>query len=807
MREVAPIVPLYEQPSDRAPALAAAAAQAALRSAEEELAACVQRGAPPETLARREVALAEECRKRSHFARARDLCASASARIGELPPSGTHAYLQIILSRLAWDASDYTDALSRARSALDMYTELGDEEGTALSNAEAGKACIRLKDSRAARDYYHDALATYRRRNDQHRMASAHNNLGIIYKNCGDWVRAIEHLEEALRLDRAANELELLPVYRLNIGIVHLKMGAWEAASENLEAARAMAKGSENYLLLADCLLALGNYNRFANRPREADRLYAQALDVARRYGYRRQMALAHEFRGDVAWDAQNAEAALAEYHEAFQLAEETAPDGDITAEVCRRLADVHVSAQEYAPAAEYIARALSIAQARGDAYEEGAAQRIRGLLLHSGGQHGEALDALARSAQLLRSISERYELAKTLYDTGRVLRLGPPGGRERAWRLFKEASYHFEDLGVRDWVGRVDRELLEFRADSDATNGKRRAADHADVREKARQFEAFGIVTQSSLMVDVLEMVQKAARSRFCILIQGETGTGKERLARAIHEMGALPSDKFVALNCNGLPEGLQESELFGHKRGAFTGAQSDKPGLFELADGGTLFLDEVTDLTAGAQGKILRIIEDGQLRRLGDVRSSRINVRILAATNKPAIDEVRAGRFRKDLFYRLSVFPVNLPPLRDRPEDVALLAQFFMARESAAERKPVSLASDAVEALTQYEWPGNVRELENLICRLYVLAEPDSAIHAHDLPPEMLANPAHPASAFGLKERLEMFERDHIERALKACGGDRVQTAAILGITRRWLSEKMRRYNLDRAGTIVPQ
>jgi transcriptional regulator with GAF, ATPase, and Fis domain len=352
-----------------------------------------------------------------------------------------------------------------------------------------------------------------------------------------------------------------------------------------------------------------------------------------------------------------------------------------------------------------------------------------------------------------------------------------------------------------------VDGELAEFRARSEGTNGRRRSAEASDVREQARQFESCGIVTQSPLMVDVLEMVRKAARSRFCILIQGETGTGKELLARAIHQMGGLPPERFVAQNCNGIPEGLQESELFGHKKGAFTGAYSDKQGLFEIADGGTLFLDEVTDLTAGAQGKILRIIEDGELRRVGDVRSRRIRVRILAATNKPAIDEVRAGRFRKDLFYRLSVFPVSLPPLRERPEDIPLLAQYFLARESAADRKPVSFAPDALDALAQYEWPGNVRELENLLCRLYVLAEPGFAIRAHDLPTELLVRPSHPASAFGLKERVEMFERDQIERALREAGGDKDRTAAALGITRRWLSEKIRRYGLDRSGTIVPQ
>jgi two-component system response regulator AtoC len=307
--------------------------------------------------------------------------------------------------------------------------------------------------------------------------------------------------------------------------------------------------------------------------------------------------------------------------------------------------------------------------------------------------------------------------------------------------------------------------------------------------------------------MVEVLEMVEKAARSRFCILIQGETGTGKERLARAIHLMGGHSADRFVAVNCNSLPDGLQESELFGHKRGAFTGAQTDKPGLFEMADGGTLFLDEVTDLSPAAQGKILRILEDGELRRLGEVKSRRISVRILAATNKPAIEEVRRGRFRKDLFYRLSVFPVTLPPLRERVEDISLLAEFFLAREREEAGKTVSLGTDALEALELYEWPGNVRELENLVCRLHVLADCESTIRSQDLPPEILATSANGTSTLNLRERLELFEREQIESALRVAGGDKERAAASLGITRRWLSEKLRRYTLDRPGTILPE
>lgn len=771
------------------------------------LASVLASGASAPDIAELELQLADALRRLGDVSSARGIWRRACDRVAPADGRAIDGRLALLASRLAWDEGLYPEALEHAERAYGMFLGLKDELGIAHSFLEAGRAHSRLRNVKQAREHYDDARAIYKRLGDIPHLAVAHNNLGIIYKNAGNWAQAIENLDEALRLDTQEGNLSELPYRYLNLGIVHLKMGSWDTARDNLEAARVGAEKTGNKWLWINSTLALGNYHRLTQDADQAASLYDAAHDAADALGFPRELALAHEFRGDLHQEAGRAELARADYDSALAIAEEIAPEGDVASEVTRRLAHACWEAGEFEEGLAFVDRALAIARPMGDRYEEGAALRVRGLLLAALGRPDDALECLIASRELLASINERFELGKTLYETSRFMRETPIGEADEAWRLLKEASFHFEQLRVSEWIARVDRELMTYRRSLHAPAAKRPSTLSERSRVAAERFREKGIVTHSPLMVDVLEMAEKAAKSRFCILIQGETGTGKERLARAIHLMGGKKLDSFVAVNCNSLPEGLQESELFGHAAGAYTDAKREKAGLFEIADGGTLFLDEVTDLSPAAQGKLLRILEDGELRRVGDTKSRKVNVRILAACNKSALEEAKNGRFRKDLFYRLSVFPVNLPALRERPEDVAPLVEYFLQRESAQEGKTVTMGADALQALEDYEWPGNVRELENMICRVFVLADPDSTIHRENLPPEILVkSPVRGGDALSLKERVEMFEREQIERALRAAGGDKDRTAANLNITRRWLTEKMRRYQLDRPGTIVP-
>ena len=259
-------------------------------------------------------------------------------------------------------------------------------------------------------------------------------------------------------------------------------------------------------------------------------------------------------------------------------------------------------------------------------------------------------------------------------------------------------------------------------------------------LREEVKGKYSFeGIVYASSLMGKVLDLVKKVASTEATVLIQGESGTGKELIARAIHENSPRRSGPFVAINCGALPEGLLESELFGHVKGSFTGADRNKRGLFEEASGGTLFLDEISETTAALQVKLLRALQEGEVRRVGDNHPIKVSGRLLTATNKDLAAMVAEGKFRDDLFYRLKVFPILIPPLRERREDILPLAEHFLrkARKKSGGRA-VRFSPAAAEALTAYAWPGNVRELEHAVERMMIMAS-GPAVAVEDLPPEM--------------------------------------------------------------------
>jgi two-component system, NtrC family, response regulator AtoC len=288
----------------------------------------------------------------------------------------------------------------------------------------------------------------------------------------------------------------------------------------------------------------------------------------------------------------------------------------------------------------------------------------------------------------------------------------------------------------------------------------------------------------------------------RTTVLILGESGTGKELVARAIHEASPRAARRFVAVNCAAIPANLLESELFGHARGAFTDAVRDKPGLFEDADGGTLFLDEIGELPLALQSKLLRALQEGEIRRVGDTQNIKVDVRLVAATLRDLAEDVAAGRFREDLYYRLNVLPIEIPPLRERVEDIPQLARFFALRH--AERhdvSPVGLPEDVIAALQSQPWPGNVRELENVIERLLVLAD-GPAIDVAFLATVMnMRTPAatDPANELSIKKATRELEAELIRRALGVTQGNRTNAAKLLEISHRALLYKMKEYGIS--------
>ncbi|MFH1739080.1 MAG: sigma-54 dependent transcriptional regulator [bacterium] len=371
-------------------------------------------------------------------------------------------------------------------------------------------------------------------------------------------------------------------------------------------------------------------------------------------------------------------------------------------------------------------------------------------------------------------------------------------GTVETAVRAIKAGAYEYVTKPFdNDKILVMAANALERRRLIDRT---RRLTEEIQERET---FE--GLVGHSQSMHELYDLIGRVAATDSTVLIMGESGTGKEVVARAIHAQSPRDKKRFVPVNCGALPRDLIESELFGHERGAFSGAHQRRIGLVESADGGTLFLDEIADLPVELQVKILRVIEQKEIRRVGSVTDMKVNVRLLSATNRDLESDVKAGRFREDLYYRLSIVPIRLSPLRERKDDVPLLVQHFLRLfNERMSRRVVGVTPGAFRVLREYSWPGNVRELENTIERAMVLRD-EGEICEEDLPPELRRGTPPPESEdyidqseLTFQQAREAFERSYLESLLKANDNNVTRSAMLAGLSRRHLQELIKKYGL---------
>jgi two-component system, NtrC family, response regulator HydG len=400
----------------------------------------------------------------------------------------------------------------------------------------------------------------------------------------------------------------------------------------------------------------------------------------------------------------------------------------------------------------------------------------------------------------LLRIVRERDPAAL-------VLVLTAFGDATAAGEAIRAGAYDFiskpyDIAALRETLGRAlgRRRLVSVSRSQDSAGGP-------ESGDSTRPVEP-ALVGHSPAIIQVMKTLARVAPSHATVLVAGETGTGKELVARTIHHFSDRAERRFVAVNCSALAEGLLESELFGHVRGAFTGAAGARPGLFREADHGTLFLDEIGDISSGLQARLLRVLQEHEIVPVGSETPVHVDVRVLAATHRDLPELVRQGRFREDLYYRLNVVTLVLPPLRERRQDIPLLIDHFL-RELAARhgRGPVAVDPDAQYRLLGYAWPGNIRELQNVLERSMLLAEQD-VIGPEHLPPEVrpgASSPAAPNSNPTAVEpsplrSLEEVDREHVLRVLGVTGGNREESARILGISRRTLSRMIQRWGLPR-------
>lgn len=400
---------------------------------------------------------------------------------------------------------------------------------------------------------------------------------------------------------------------------------------------------------------------------------------------------------------------------------------------------------------------------------------------------------------KLLNHVGEYYPDIPVIVITAH----GTIGGAVDALKkgAFDYVTKPFEQEEIRATVAKATRTLELNRENS-------RAEASQDTPKSQ-----FGIIGTSAPLQKIFRILSRVADQPSTVLITGESGTGKELIARALHTHSSRSKEPFIRINCAAIPHNLIESELFGHEKGAFTGAESSKPGRFELADGGTLFLDEIGEVPIEMQVKLLRALQESEFERVGGIKTIKVNVRLVAATNQNLQEAIKEGSFREDLYYRLNVVPIRLPPLRDRTEDIPPLVQHFIRKYNERLHGDIQgMEDEAIRALQSYRWPGNIRELENLIERMILFADGDH-ICAEDLPEEIQANapssnagpipPIHlPAGDTGLKEAIKEtvhhLEKQYIVQALEKTNQNVTQAAKLLKISRKSLQNKMKEFGL---------
>jgi two-component system response regulator HydG len=439
---------------------------------------------------------------------------------------------------------------------------------------------------------------------------------------------------------------------------------------------------------------------------------------------------------------------------------------------------------------------------------DEPSARMTLALLLRKRGHRAAQAEGVRAAAKVLAECAfdivvtdlrmpdgdgiEVLRMAKGYCPEVVVMLLTAYAGWESAKEAMRLGAYDYFEKGKEpdELLHRIDKALEEKGLRHENQNLRRQVQE---------RYSLPGLIAQSKEMQTVLDLVLRVAPTDATVLIQGESGTGKEVIAKVIHHTSPRAGKSFVAVNCGALPEPLLESEIFGHAKGAFTGATAHKKGLFEEADGGTFFLDEIGEMPTTLQVKFLRALQEGEVRPVGSNRSTTADVRVLAATNRDLGQLMQQGKFREDLFYRLNVIPVVLPPLRERREDIPALAEHFLRQTGQKQGRSLRLSAEAVDKLLRYPWPGNVRELENAMERTAILAQSDG-IAPEDLPPHIFAGtPLGGAPSLPQALTLAEAEKLHILQTLERVGWSHSRAAEALAIGRTSLWRKLKEYELE--------
>ena len=799
--------------------------------ARDALSLCEQTAIESETRLRVSIFAARSAYCVSRFDEALALCAAAEDLLGpsELPSRRRHFFeCALIRANVFRRQGKLRDALS----ILEPYGGAAQAEFPPLLVSERllieGACRFYLNELRSAEESLEAALGIAIQNGDSRVKSRVLTMLGLVAQNKGLHETALDYFDRSKEICRANADRYGEAAVALNAGILLCRRGTFSGAARSVERAKAIFTSIDWCIGVCRSLLAHGNISKCLGDFAAAVRCYRDAERIAVQNGFARERALACEFIGDVHSERGRYQAAENCYEEGLRIATSIAPEGDVVVEINRRLGELYLSRAEAARALSFLRAGLRLSGKLEDKLEKGAILRCMGKVAFSLGEHKRGSALFRKAIVTLREAGCDFELGKThlayaemLVDGALASRDDVRGGAsqaddalDEAWSSAVEAGHIFGGLESATWKAAAERCLdrviarrgRRFHIDPVLQGGK----DVTRISFSPEFSRHEGYVAVSDAMLSVWKQIHFAAGFDRPVLVTGETGTGKELVAQMIHALSSRARRPFVALNCAAVPDHLFESEFFGHKRGCYTGALTDRIGLFEEADGGTLFLDEVGELTTLQQVKLLRALQEGRIRRVGENAERPVNVRVISATNQNLEERLGKAAMRQDFYYRINAEHIVVPSLRERPEDILPLIAFCLCGNGGGGYRIVRMELAALKCLQRYSWPGNVRELFAVLDRVKHMSNGD--VVTLEMLPERIknGNSASATSAARPVGDVSLDGAQRLRRALDLCGGNKSAAARWLGISRGTLYKELRRSGLlgfINERTIVPR
>jgi len=737
-----------------------------------------------------------------------------------------YGLVRYLLSTAFQGLGRYKEALYESEKAFDILKNTKENKKVAQINFLRGVIYSNLGNLKRSEPKFRDAVADYRRDGDKKGIIDAFNELARICFIKAEYKKAIEYLTECISYYDKRGDKKTKAKFSANLARIYILTGDWKVAEAYLKVSTRTHQENGNKLGFCNGLLSLGYLCLQQRDFKKAKKCYEDTLRLILENNYVRQLAIYHEYAGELEFTRGYYEKAKNHYLEAIGIGEKIADESGIISQSYRLLAELQLAERQYDEALSSCEKALKVATSLGEKIETGAIHRALGQIYTAKKQKEKARENFEESICILEQIGAKFELGKAYLEAGksdcfdlhdRIHYL------RKAKAIFRGLDSKYHEGLVYYSISKLFFDNCEYEKAQLFLNDAEKIFKHSNekkelcsvlsfrkILEKAlgesekevdpkSRYTFSNIFTQSHEMLAIIERAKRIKDTDLTILLEGETGTGKDLLAKTIHYQSKRRNKEFVPVQCSAIPEALLENALFGHVRGAYTGASESSVGFFQQAEGGTLYLDEIADIPLSTQVKLLRLIEEKEITRIGEAKPRKIDVRIIASTSRNLTERVSKGLFRKDLYYRLNVLPFRLPRLEERNEDIPFLLKHFLRENGLSEDVSKTLKSpEFIEKLLGRDWPGNVRELKHEIEKIAALSNGRGEINP-DLWKETMNDLTDKKPERSLCDEVREFVKRKIIKALEQSGGNKSRAAKILGIPETTLRNKMKKYRIE--------